>query len=408
VDALDSMRVSVGYNPNSAGSELGPANPYTWDWANWATDSVSRVYLSTDPADLEAWPLRDGNNDPVVLSQQDGYATYSDENPAFHFSGGAPIGLRFRQSSYAWNDGNNNDIVYLRFTIINATADSLRGVYAGPCFDADIGDESGASANDRTDIDYTRNLAVQYQAEPEPGWPVTGQFGCSYLESPINNTGDTVWVNDNQYGHAIPPGAPLGLTAFKVFTIAIDPTDDSSRYYTMQGYNYTTMVMDAYDETGAVTPGDKRFVMCSGPFHIGPGDSTRITVAIMAAADRAALLALCDAAQAFHDGGMGVAFRPEHVPWPDRSLKLRHSPNPFTLSTEISFQTVSGGPVELAVYNGIGQRVRTLVDRELGPGLHAARWDGRNDAGRQLAAGVYVCRLQTVAGTAAKRMVLVK
>ncbi|MCU0606081.1 MAG: T9SS type A sorting domain-containing protein, partial [Candidatus Edwardsbacteria bacterium] len=107
-------------------------------------------------------------------------------------------------------------------------------------------------------------------------------------------------------------------------------------------------------------------------------------------------------------GGMGVAFRPEHVPWPDRSLKLRHSPNPFTATAEISFQTAAEGPVELAVYNGIGQRVRTLVDRRLGPGLHAARWDGRNDAGRRLAAGVYLCRLQTTAGAAAQRMVLVK
>jgi hypothetical protein len=395
-------QVAVGYNPNNGGSEFGPANPYTWDYASWATDSLSRVYLSTDPADLAAWPLRDAGNNPVVRSLQDGYATYSDQNPAFTFTGETPVGVRVRQSSFAWNDDSGNDAVVFKFTLINPNPGALSGVYAGACFDADIGDESGANANDRTDFDYTRNLAIQFQNEPEPGWPSTGYFGCRFLASALNNTGGTVNVVDNQFPHSIAPGEPLGMTAMKVFSISLDPVTSPNQYLVMQGYDYNTMVMDAYDETGSLVPGDKRFLMCSGPFDLAPGDSVIISLAVMAAPDRASLLALCDSTQVLYNSHLGVTSgKPVADKPPARSLSLTSSPNPFTAMTEIGYQVTVAGPVKLAVYNTLGQRVRILVDRSLPAGSHAARWDGRNDSGQRLPAGVYFYHLSAKDGSAA-------
>ena len=408
LDAADSPHVAVGYNPNSGASELGPANPYTWDYANYATDSLSRVYLSTNVADLAAWPLRDASNEPVVLSDQDGYATYSDENPAFIPTGETPVGVRIRQRSFAWNSGSNSDIVYFKFTVINGSAGTLHQVYGGPCFDADIGNESQTYANDRTDFDYTRNLAIQFQNEAEPGWPSVGYFGCRFLASAVNNTGAVVHVTDNQFPHDIQPGEPLGMTAMKIFTIDVDPVTDADRYKVMQGYNYTTMVMDAYDEAGSSTAGDKRFVMCTGPFELAPGDSVIISLGVMAAANREALLALCDTAQGFYNS-MGVAGdkpRPEAAPV--RPLLLANSPNPFRGATEINYQVAAEGPVRLVLYNGLGQLVRTLVDGRLGPGRYAARWDARNDAGQRLSAGVYLARLQAGNQAMTQKMILVK
>jgi WD40 repeat protein len=68
-------------------------------------------------------------------------------------------------------------------------------------------------------------------------------------------------------------------------------------------------------------------------------------------------------------------------------------PNPFNPSTTLRFSLPQAGEVELAVYDLLGQRVATLVKgpREAGP--HALVWDGRNDAGHELASGVYLCRL---------------
>ncbi|HTY08828.1 MAG TPA: T9SS type A sorting domain-containing protein [Candidatus Edwardsbacteria bacterium] len=303
LDTSSTPHVAVGYNPNTGASEFGPISPVTGDTAGWATDPKMRVYLSTNPADLTEWPLRDSLGDPVVKSTQDGYAAYSDENPAFTFTGETPVGVRVDQFSYSWNFAQLSDIVFFRYTIKNLTDKTLNNVYLGPCFDADIGDESGTSANDRTDFDYTRNLAIQYQTDPEPGWPRVGYFGCRFFESPRNNTGDTVHVIDNQFPHDILPDSMLGMTAFKIFTIDIDPATDPDRYHVMQGYNYKTMVMDAYDELGSATPGDKRFVMASGPFNLAPGDSVATCVSVLAAYTRDSLLALSDYSQLVYNNG---------------------------------------------------------------------------------------------------------
>ena len=53
--------------------------------------------------------------------------------------------------------------------------------------------------------------------------------------------------------------------------------------------------------------------------------------------------------------------------------------------------------MRLGIYTLTGQRVRLLVDGSLDAGWHEARWDGRDEAGRALGSGVYLCRL-TVGG----------
>ena len=47
--------------------------------------------------------------------------------------------------------------------------------------------------------------------------------------------------------------------------------------------------------------------------------------------------------------------------------------------------------VELAIYDVLGQKVRSLVDGEQVAGYHTAVWNGRNV---QTAAGVYFYRLR--------------
>lgn len=83
-------------------------------------------------------------------------------------------------------------------------------------------------------------------------------------------------------------------------------------------------------------------------------------------------------------------------------------PNPFNPSTRIPFELTHGGRVVLSVYDVAGRRVRAVLDRELPAGLHEAEWDGKDDAGRGAASGVYFYRMQAGAKTETRRMVLVK
>ena len=83
----------------------------------------------------------------------------------------------------------------------------------------------------------------------------------------------------------------------------------------------------------------------------------------------------------------------------------RMGPNPFIQATTINYQLPQAGLVNMAVYNITGQRVRTLVSQNLPPGYYSQVWDGRNDGGRALSAGVYIVRLNASGRSAAQKIV---
>jgi hypothetical protein len=78
-------------------------------------------------------------------------------------------------------------------------------------------------------------------------------------------------------------------------------------------------------------------------------------------------------------------------------------PNPFNPVTEISFSVPSASHVRLEVFNISGQKVTTLVDREVCAGYHQVTWDAS-----AVASGVYFYRMQAGEFAAVKKMVLVK
>jgi hypothetical protein len=70
------------------------------------------------------------------------------------------------------------------------------------------------------------------------------------------------------------------------------------------------------------------------------------------------------------------------------------APNPFAPATTVRFALPAAGLARLRVFDCGGRVCRTLVDGSLAAGEHAARWDGRDGAARELANGVYFLRLE--------------
>ncbi|MCR4439618.1 MAG: T9SS type A sorting domain-containing protein [candidate division KSB1 bacterium] len=101
----------------------------------------------------------------------------------------------------------------------------------------------------------------------------------------------------------------------------------------------------------------------------------------------------------------GVEVVSREVP---REYRLGNYPNPFNPETEVRYEVARAGRVRVEVYNLLGVRIARLVDEEQMPGTYRVRWDGRDELGRQVVSGVYVCRL--VAGEVVKttKMVLVR
>lgn len=76
-------------------------------------------------------------------------------------------------------------------------------------------------------------------------------------------------------------------------------------------------------------------------------------------------------------------------------LFLECSPSPFRDTAGISVDLPRAGSVRLDVLDIHGRRVRTLLDADMVAGRHRANWDGADEHGRGLPAGVYFYDLRT-------------
>ncbi|MBN1293026.1 MAG: T9SS type A sorting domain-containing protein [Candidatus Latescibacteria bacterium] len=81
-------------------------------------------------------------------------------------------------------------------------------------------------------------------------------------------------------------------------------------------------------------------------------------------------------------------------------------PNPFNPSTTIKYGLKEDRHTSLVIYNSLGQKVRTLIDQPQTAGIHAVRWDGKNDAGLQVSSGLYIYRLVSGQFSQTRRMIL--
>jgi glucose/arabinose dehydrogenase len=89
-------------------------------------------------------------------------------------------------------------------------------------------------------------------------------------------------------------------------------------------------------------------------------------------------------------------------------VALAAGPNPSTGPVTLRFSMPAGGAVRLDVFDVTGRRVARVVDQTLPAGTHVMRWDGRDDAGEPVPAGVYLARLVTPVTTASARVVRIR
>ncbi|MCE5252327.1 hypothetical protein LLG96_19170 [bacterium] len=98
----------------------------------------------------------------------------------------------------------------------------------------------------------------------------------------------------------------------------------------------------------------------------------------------------------------------ENTTIPQSLLLIRSYPNHFNPSTTIGFTLPEAGSSTLIIYNIAGQKVRGLVAESMTAGRHTAVWDGKDDSGAPVSAGIYFTRLTCGRRTATGKMVMVK
>jgi hypothetical protein len=82
-------------------------------------------------------------------------------------------------------------------------------------------------------------------------------------------------------------------------------------------------------------------------------------------------------------------------------------PNPFNPETTISFDVPEPSRVRIAIYNRLGQKVRTLIDETKSAGRHRINWNGTDDCGNKVSSGVYFYQFETEKYIATKKMIFI-
>lgn len=387
---------STDYSRTS-GKALDPSDSDTPYWPIWDTNPDDTVGYSRY---FGFYQHDEGNRTtlvnpkgPAMISGEDIFTTYHDMD-INQYQGsladrrlrGYPMGLQYEFTIYSWGFGRYQNFFFCLYDVINMSEDTLYDCWLAPIMDVDLARRpfniAGAS-NDRVSYWYEDpefNMAYQFTngefGEQGQGF---GYLGFDFLESPtvirpplLDENGnlqeeiicrdlgngveicDTTYVADQthpDYKFLRKDSAfydnsnQLGLVTFKNWNSAEDKREDTERY------NYISEGVTDVD----FGPGDKRFMMATGAFHMRPGDTSRTVVCIMIATpsktgdadgtfeDRQGLKALDIFAQEVYDNN----FRAPRPPDPANIKYYKALNNGITIAwdstSELSFDREEAG-----------------------------------------------------------------
>ena len=92
----------------------------------------------------------------------------------------------------------------------------------------------------------------------------------------------------------------------------------------------------------------------------------------------------------------------------DQHVTIRNIPNPFYLSTTISYSLNESSNVMLSVFNVSGQLIKKLVNTWQYPGDYYVIWDGTDESGSVAKPGLYFCLLSAGKTTNKTKMVRIE
>jgi flagellar hook assembly protein FlgD len=130
----------------------------------------------------------------------------------------------------------------------------------------------------------------------------------------------------------------------------------------------------------------------------GVGELATVRFRVLAAGDPKIRLAAADGRDGTNQKVVVARAVTAAPALPTATRLMGAMPNPFSQTATLSFSLSQGGPVELAIYSVGGRRVRTLAHDVRQPGEYSVVWNGRDDGGNAVAAGVYYAYLVTAQG----------
>jgi hypothetical protein len=321
---------------------------------------------NTTSQDYLEWPASDGapvdgTGHPLLHGDAMIWSVYNDADPALHTNMAgttAPLGIEVQQTTFAFNrSGSLGNTIFLKFKLINKGFNTLDSAYVGVWLDPDL----GGPTDDLVGCDVGRGLGYAYNAtnaDAQYGSRPPA-VGLDLLQGPVarlsQGAADT-----------------LGMTTFIKYVNGTDPKSSVETYNYMRGLHADGSEIHVFDDSlQAVTtfqvsglnlglpsspdnwldsdPGDRRLLVASGPFTMGPGESQEIIAAIVVGQGSNRLESVDDMrnkddlVQQFYESGLGLPPALAVVAPPFVSAM---EGQPISFSVQAS--SPSGDPVTLA------------------------------------------------------------
>ena len=428
-------------------SEFGPGNinPLT-HLAEDSSDSLFKVYKIGEGgnyADYQNWPGQlgapvDSIGNPLLIGDQTLWTVYNDADTSVHINmGSLPLGIEVQQTVFGWKREFHylNDVVFIKWLIINRGFNSLDSLFISFWCDAELGN----SPDDLTGCDTTLALGFCYNGSDNDY--EYGQHppavGFQVLQGPIaSSLGSTAIYQ----GRKIKDFRNEPMSSFVGYihnnTINGNPHGPIEFYRYMKGQwrdgspiTYGGMGIDPgnphtlYMFTGDPESGngwlqsresDVRLLENFGPFHFMQGDSQEIVIAAFIGRGTSNLNSVTvlrniagDLKSLYEEylykEGRSYHPEPPEPPIPKELGLFQNYPNPFNSSTTIKYQLPIPRTVRLEIFNAAGQRVATLVNEPQEPDEYEVVWDAGG-----LASGIYFARLRVAQYVFTKKLLLLK
>jgi hypothetical protein len=235
------------------------------------------------------------------------------------------------------------------------------------------------------------------------------------------------WIKTTGAATLVYPGPILAKTTPSIHKSDFTPrTSQSNSWVNLYGFNVKLngetlpvgTVIEAYDASGALV--GENVVRSAGRFGFMPvygaetltgdavgksagsaitlkvnGEVAEQTVTWTENGDRIRINELTTANK--NNGNLPTSF----------TLKQNY-PNPFNPETAIDYVVAQSGHVELAIYNILGDKIKTLVSGYQAAGNYTIKWQADTDGGTSVASGVYFYKLTAGDYTDTKKMTLLK
>jgi hypothetical protein len=264
----------------------------------------------------------------------------------------------------------------------------------------------------------------------------------------IQETGDIIFAGDFEYGISLGDNAHNSAGGRDLFLASLSENglfnwsqsfgDDAGQYAEALAVGpygeigFTGFVDGGVDFGGGVIDGAGYFDIFMATF--GPDGSHRSSALYGDQSDQRGIDVAVDSANQFvlgswffgycdfycYSGGFISAGNadmalvkyqrdPTATPSPSMLANLSAYPNPFNPKTEIRFHLEESANLELDIYDLAGRHLRGLVKPSfLEAGEHRVSWDGRDERGVPLSAGIYFCSLKAGLRSESMKLVLLK